>query len=133
MNTKLNNWFIYPDFKQEYGIYHEFIDYIVHREFIDSFSIKFSITTYDRFKGYYNDDTDPCLSNVGFLSGNKYGYYGEMEKIPRKAYHEQIDGHFYDPNTLFRYNDDAMENDYYFYDGSGTGCGRGEYDGYCEN
>lgn len=136
MNTILNNWFIHPDYRDEDGIYCEFINYYSYMSLLTDFdnNIYNRQENDDRkiFLGYYNDDTNHFLNHTGFLSGNINGSFTkDSEYIVFSKYpfpcSETSNGNFLDLDDLLDY-DDTYGN-YYYYDGSGVASDFGYIDG----
>lgn len=136
MNTKLNNWFITPDYKDEDGIYCEFINYYSYMSLLTDFdnNIYNRQENDDRkiFLGYYNDDTNYFLNHTGFLSGNINGSFTkDSEYIVFSKYpfpcSETSNGNFLDLDDLLDYDD--IYGNYYYYDGSGVASDFGFIDG----
>lgn len=122
MNTKLNNWFITPDYRDKDGIYCEFINYYSYMSLLTDFDNNDAHNTLkddDRkiFLGYYNDDTNYFLNHTGFQSGNingsftKNSEYIVFSKYPFPC-SEDSNGKFRDLDELLDYDDD-YENYYY--------------------
>lgn len=137
MNTKLNNWFITPDYKDEDGIYCEFINYYSYMSLLNDFDNNNAYNTQENddrkiFLGYYNDDTNYFLNHTGFRSGNINGSFTkDSEYIVFSKYPfpcaETSNGNFLDLDDLLDY-DDTYGN-YYYYDGSGVASDFGFIDG----
>lgn len=137
MNTKLNNWFITPDYKDEDGIYCEFINYYSYMSLLNDFDNNDVHNTQENddrkiFLGYYNDDTNYFLNHTGFRSGNINGSFTkDSEYIVFSKYpfpcSETSNGNFLDLDDLLDY-DDTYGN-YYYYDGSGVASDFGFIDG----
>ena len=131
MNTKLNNWFIHPEYKETTGIYSQCISF-------KSYKSIFNITNqcfynYRIFLGCYNDDLDTLLNHNGTNNGDTHGYFSTTDEplIPREISFSQSEcdsGLFIDIDEFLLFYD----NDYY-YDGSGDGDGNGYTDGFSES
>lgn len=131
MNTKLNNWFIHPDYKETTGIYSQCISF-------KSYKSIFNITNqyfcnYRIVLGYYNDDLDTLLNHNSTNNGDTHGYFSTTDEplIPREVSFSQSEydsGLFIDIDEFLLFYD----NDYY-YDGSGDGDGNGYDDGFSES
>ena len=125
MNTKLNNWFIHPDYKEENGIYSQCADFKYYQCLF-----KFKNHFYDDKKifGYYNDDLDIFLNhNENNNDGNEYGYFATSEEDTLISQSEYANGLFTNTDEcllVFDHNND------YYYDGSGDGDGNGYDDGF---
>ncbi len=137
MNTKLNNWFIIPDYRDEDGIYCGFINYYSYMSLLTDFDNNDAYNTPENddhkiFLGYYNDDTNYFLNHTGFQSGNINGSFTkDSEYIVFSEYpfpcSEDSNGEFLDLDDLLDHDDD-YEN-YYYYDGSGVASDFGFIDG----
>lgn len=137
MHTRINNWFITPDYRYEDGIYCEFINYYSYMSLLNNFDNNDAHNTLENddrkiFLGYYNDDTNYFLNHTGFRSGNIDGSFTkDSEYIVFSKYpfpcSETSNGNFLDLDDLLDY-DDEYKN-YYYYDGSGVASDFGFIDG----
>lgn len=121
MNTKINNWFIHPDYKEENGIYNQCADYNTYQNLFELDQIYYNK---NKLLGYCNDEMDIFLiHNENYNSdGDENGYFDPEETNDK----EFSDG-------LFDEEDDNIiiydKSGNYYYDGSGAGVGCGFLDG----
>lgn len=131
MNTKINNWFIIPDYKREYGVYSEFNSFESYAELIKSIEVN------DYCRGYGYSELNYYLSNSGYLPGDRRGRftsYDEIVSIFLKQPFKQLESgkrkraNFIDLSEKTIYDINLYTIDP-FYPGDGDGCGRGYSDG----
>ena len=123
VNTKLNNWFITPNYKPEYGVYSEFNSFKSYTELIGQINeLKFCF-------GYAHSESIHYLSNSGYLSGDSRGRYTYIDKIIspylKKPFPRRWDGIRFTDLTDQVYYDMDRYNITPFYYGCGDGDGRG--------
>ena len=132
MNTKINNWFIHPDYKKENGIYNQCISFKSYKNIFNLTNQGFYYD-YRIFLGCYNDDLDTLLNNNSTNNGNTAGYFSTTDELltPREVSFSQSEydsGLFTDIDEFLVFYDDD-----YYYDGSGDGDGNGYTDGFSES
>ena len=119
--SKINNWFIHTEYKEENGIYVQCKDYNTYQNLFELNQIYYNK---NKFLGYCNDEMDIFLiHNENYNSdGDENGYFDPEETNDK----EFSDG-------LFDEEDDTIviydERGNYYYDGSGDGIGCGFLDG----
>lgn len=131
MHTRINNWFITPDYKPENGIYVEFNSFESYKELIKPNE------TCHYCCGYAYDDRTHYLSNSGYLSGDIRGRFTEYDKIissflkqPFKYFESDK---YKNPNFMDISEEILYDVDLYtitpFHSGAGYGCGIGDITG----
>lgn len=75
MHTRINNWFITPDYNPENGIYVEFNSFESYKELIRSSEMCHFCC------GYAYDERTYYLSNSGYLPGDTRGRFTEYAKM----------------------------------------------------
>ncbi len=131
MHTKLNNWFITPDYNPENGIYVEFNSFESYKELI-----KPSETCY-YCCGHAYDDRTYYLSNSGYLSGDIRGRFTKYDKIISsflKQPFKQSESEKRNRANFIDLSEEVLyDMDLYtitpFYSGAGYGCGVGHITG----
>lgn len=131
MNTKINNWFIIPDYKSKYGIYSEFNSFESYNELIKSVEVCYYC------RGYAYDERTYYLSNSGHLPGDirgRFTSYDELISSFLKQPFKQSESekrnraNFIDLSEKVIYDMDLYTINQ-FYPGDGDGCGRGYING----
>lgn len=127
MHTKINNWFITPDYKLEYGVYSEFNSFESYTKLIKS------IEVCDYCRGYGYSELTYYLSNSGYLPGDVRGRFTRYDKIVSIFLKQP-----------FKYSEGGKRKRTYFidlsekpinlythpfYPGDGDGCGKGYNNG----
>ena len=131
MHTRINNWFITPDYNPENGIYVEFNSFESYKELIRPSEMCHYCC------GYAYDDRVYYLSNSGYLSGDNRGRFTQYDKIissflkrPFKYFESDKRR---EPNFMDLSEEILYDMDLYtitpFYSGSGYGCGVGHITG----
>lgn len=131
MHTKINNWFITPDYNPKNGIYVEFNSFESYKELIRPSEMCHYCC------GYAYDDRTYYLSNAGYLSGDIRGRFTEYDKIissflkrPFKYFESDK---YKNPNFMDISEEVLYDMDLYtitpFYSGAGYGCGVGDITG----
>ena len=124
MNTKLNNWFIHPEYKDEIGVYVQCKDYRHYLSILEFLINPSTCYTKNKLFGYCNDEMDIFLiHNENYNSDRDENGYFNPEVTNDKEF---SDGLFDDEDdTIVIYD----ESGNYYYDGSGDGIGCGFLDG----
>lgn len=131
MHTRINNWFITPDYNPENGIYVEFNSFESYKELLKpSESCHYCC-------GYTFDEMVYYLSNSGYLPGDIRGRFTEYDKIissflkrPFKYFEsdKRINPNFMDISEEILYDTDLYTITP-FHSGAGYGCGVGDITG----
>lgn len=131
MHTKINNWFITPDYKPEYGVYLEFNSFESYKELIRQNESGHYCC------GYTFDEMVYYLSNSGYLPGDIKGRFTSYDKIvsvflkrPFKYFEsdKRINPNFMDISEEILYDTDLYTITP-FHSGAGYGCGVGDITG----
>ena len=133
MNTKLNNWFIHPEYDNTIGVYCQFISF-------NSYWIIENINDDACINGLCGD-VNTNVYATGYGVGNKFGegsilveqnLLSETKDILFEQEEDEY-GEFSDYSENYAELPPHYRDEEIVYDGEGNGCGRGEYNGYCEN
>ena len=119
--SKINNWFIHSEYKEENGIYVQCKDYNTYQKLFELNQIYYNK---NKFLGYCNDEMDIFLiHNENYNSdGDENGYFNPEETNDK----EFSDGLFdEEDDTIVIYDEPGN----YYYDGAGAGIGCGFLDG----
>lgn len=127
MNTKINNWFIHPEYNPEYGIYSEFNSFESYRQLIGQIdTLKFCF-------GYTYMESIDYLSNSGYSSGDSKGKFTILDTIIslylKKPFTRRGNGIIFDDLSDQIFYDMDLYNITPFYPGCGNGDGRGTING----
>ena len=131
MHTRINNWFITPDYNPENGIYVEFNSFESYKELIRPSEMCHFCC------GYAYDERTYYLSNSGYLPGDTRGRFTKYDKIissflKQPFKYSESDKREY-PNFMDLSEEILYDMDLYtitpFYSGSGCGCGFGNITG----
>lgn len=131
MHTRINNWFITPDYNPKNGIYVEFNSFESYKELIKP------IESCHYCCGYTFDEMVYYLSNSGYLPGDIRGRFTEYDKIissflkqPFKYFEsdKRINPNFMDISEEILYDVDLYTITP-FHSGAGYGCGVGHITG----
>ena len=125
MNTRLNNWFIHPEYKNKYGVFCQCINFDVYLQ-----EVVLSIRKNKYLSGHFDDELNIILNNVSYNDGNEKGEYNYNFENISIMQMETAGGKSSSLSEYIGKHSDFISGSFYhLYCGDGIGCGRGRING----
>ena len=116
MNTKLNNWFIHPEYDNKYGVFGQCINFDLYLA-----EVVLSTRKNGYLSGLFYDESSKMLNDTSCNNGNKSGKYDYNFEAISAMQIENPHGMFFNPNERL-----DMQGLYW---GGGSGAGQGKITG----